>query len=977
MKTRIIQTITGLSLFIIALVGSFSFAQIVIMGDVGYTETNTADCSTFGVSGTNFFDNGAAGNYSANFNDTTVFCPDLTQGTKMTITWAINAGFTFNVDDSDWIYVYDGPTTASPLLGQHNSVTNPNGFAYTASWNNPSGCLTVVFISDASVQGTGWAANAACGNPNQPFDPHIEAFVNGVGPNALNPIDTGYVDVCFGDSILFVAKPIFPYSFETTGYGYSQNLGNVSYTWYTSDGSPHPNNDSIWFYPPTRNGFLIDLKITDNFPQIERMLCKVRVSQLPNFTGTGPLEDTVCLGQQTSLIGGVTPTDTVGVDIPAGQFQLGGSFAGLTYLPDGSGQQYQAPITISGFPTSATVATAQDLNQVCITMEHSYLGDLEIALQCPNGTLVPLVNSYSPGFIPGGNSGGGTFLGHPYDDSGGGGAGIGWEYCFSSVFNTIAGSMTANLGNTVAVPFLPANPPTQPTPLSAGNSINPNVVYQPETTFANFAGCPINGQWTIIVQDNLGIDDGWIFEWGLYFDPSFFPGAASYQNYVVTEDWLNDPTIISGQNDTVLVVQPNVPGNYNYTYTVIDDFGCYYDTTVSLYLLPQPEIFADTIACNFGMNVSGTVSYGGGVWSSASPNISFSNPNVNNPQISSTLAGVYSVSFTDDACNTQVTANIDFPPFPTVMPDTALCSLTLPATGTIAYATGGTWSEPTGNISFSPSATTLNPTFTSSGSGVYTITFTDAVCGNSASTEIEFISPPSIFDDTLACNYGMFVLNTIAYNGGIWSSADTTIHFSDSSSLNPAIGVNYPGTYTVTFTDNACNISVSSQIIFPPYAWTDVADTVVCIGAEIQLNANVNWTITNYVWNTGETGPSITVSTPGIYTVTGSNICHSTTDSAIFGFKPCFIDPPNVISLSSNVGNDMWFVQQEGVKTFECSIVNRWGNTIYEFDQVTGGWDGRTQGGNLVEEGTYFYIINAILDNEEPLTKQGFIQVFH
>ena len=233
------------------------------------------------------------------------------------------------------------------------------------------------------------------------------------------------------------------------------------------------------------------------------------------------------------MLGGVTATDTVGVSIPEGNFNLGGNFAGLTYLPDGSGQQYQAPITISGFPDGAIIDDAQDLNQVCITMEHSYLGDLEIWLQCPSGQIVPLVNSYSPGFIAGGTSGGGTFLGQPYDDSGGGGAGIGWEYCFSSAFNDI-GSMTSNLGNTVPVPFVAGTPP-----LSAGNSMDNSEVYAPETTFANFNGCPVNGNWTIFVQDNLGIDDGWIFEWGLYFDASYFPGMGSYQNYIVNDFWSN------------------------------------------------------------------------------------------------------------------------------------------------------------------------------------------------------------------------------------------------------------------------------------------------------------------------------------------------------------------------------------------------------------------------------------------------------
>lgn len=819
------------------LISAISFGQNVIMGDVGYTETNPADCSTFGVGANNFFDDGNAGNYSANFNDTTVFCPNLNLGTKMTLTFAINAGFEFDVDGSDSIYVYDGPNTSSPLLGVHNSVTDPNGFAYTASWSNPSGCLTVVFISDGALEGTGWIGNAQCGNPNQPFEPHVEAFVNGQGSNVLNPIDTGFVDVCFGDSILLVAKPLFPYSMEnsTTGtYGYSQNVNNVDYEWNISDGGTYPNNDSIWFTPPTRNGFLVDLKITDAFPQIERILFKVRVSQLPSFAGTGPEEDTVCLGQNTNLIGGVTPTDTVGIDIPPGQFQLGGSFAGLTYLPDGSGAQYQAPISISGFPSGATVSNSQDLNQVCITIEHSYLGDLEIALQCPNGTQVPLVNSYSGGFIPGGTSGGGTFLGQPYDDIGGGGAGIGWEYCFSSVFNTIAGSMTNNLGNTVAVPGVPANPPTQPVPLTAGNSIDNSVTYEPEASFAGFAGCPINGQWTIIVQDNLGTDDGYIFEWGLYFDPSFFPGASSYQNYVVSESWQNDPTIVSSQDDTLIVVQPNTPGNYGYTYEITDDFGCFYDTTVFLYVLPLPAVQADTLGCDLGVQLFGTTSYSGGVWSAADTAITFDpNPDVDNP-------------------------------------------LVLTST---------------------------------------------------------------------------------------------------------------PGVYTITYTDIACGMDTSLVVTFPPYPYTEVSDTILCNGTPWQIYAMTdpvsNPSDVTYTWYDANytelgTGQYLSVTDEGEYTVVIRSACgDSLSDVAIIDYKLCDIKVPNVISLSSTDGNNLWYVTAEGIATFECVIVNRWGNTIYEFDDVNGAWDGTTEGGKLVAEGTYFYRITATDEAGEEYNLHGFIQVVH
>ena len=58
-------------------------------------------------------------------------------------------------------------------------------------------------------------------------------------------------------------------------------------------------------------------------------------------------------------------------------------------------------------------------------------------------------------------------------------------------------------------------------------------------------------------------------------------------------------------------------------------------------------------------------------------------------------------------------------------------------------------------------------------------------------------------------------------------------------------------------------------------------------------------------------------------------------------------------------------------------ILNRWGNLIYEYYDPAGTWDGKTQGGTLVEEGTYFYIIKAQFYGGEEITKQGFVQVVH
>lgn len=955
------------------------------VGDPGFPFGSGANCGVIGIPETdkNFFDQGGeTGNYTPNFNQMSTFCPDLNTGTKMSVTFGINTGYSFDVHASDTIYIYDGVDDTAPLLGAINSANSPNGGAFQASWNNPSGCITIKFVTDGANQGAGWVGMVKCGNPNQPFTMHLEAYVNGQGANALNPIDTGYVDICFGDSILLIAKPLFPYSLESTGYGYSQNVNNLSYTWNISDGNTYPNNDSIWFTPPARNGYLIELAGRDAFPQTEYLKAKVRVSQLPDFSTTGPLQSTICLGESTNLLGGVTASDTVGVNIPSGSFQLGGSHAGTTYLPDGSGINYQTDINITGFPSGATVSNLQDLNQVCITMEHSWLGDLEIWLECPNGQITELINSYNPGDLPGGISGGGKYLGHPIDNTGGT-PGIGWEYCFSSVFNTYGPMSQGGYANTVNVPNQP--------PLSPGTSMNPNDVYQPNTPFSNLAGCPVNGNWTIHVRDNLGQDDGWIFEWGLFFDASYFPGLSTYQNTADQSWWTNDPTIISGQNDTSIVVLPTTIGPHNYTFNVIDDFGCAYDTTVTIDVRPLPAIFGDTMICNNQYQVAGTQTFSGGVWSASSPNVTFSSTTANNPLISASAPGTYTINFLDNTCQDPQTAIITIPAPPTIFADDTICGTTYQVdSNTVNSTNGGVWSVLNPSSASFSNNTIEDPLITiSSIPYQLQVTYRDALCPNLFDQAILLFVPagtPTV--PAMACDLGTFGLTVDSYQGGTWSIVDnpaTTWH-EDTAAVfvfgnnvdEPGLSVSTGGVYTVQYYDAFCDLTTTSDIYFPPYLYTEVADTQLCAGIQFPLDAwQPPYSDVTYAWNTGATSPSITVTQSGEYIVTVSNACHSYSDTAKIDYYVCDIEAPNIISLSSQAGNNLWFVQSDGIADFECIIVNRWGNIIYEFNDVHGTWNGKDKGGNLVSEGVYFYTIKAKIIGGEELTKHGFIQVVH
>lgn len=943
-------------------VGSVSYSQMQ-MTDADYVGANQLDCGALGAGGVNFIDMG--GNYTPNFDDTITFCPDLTQGTKVSIAFATNIGYEFDIHPTDTLYIYDGPTTAAPLLAATNSAVNPTGSNWQASFlNNPSGCLTVRFKTDGASDGTGWIAKVACGNLAQPYYPHLEAFVNGSPINQLNPIDTGYVNVCLGDSILFVAKPLFPYSLESTGFGYSQTLTNVNYSWTISNVGPlGVNNDSIWFVPTARQGYFIDLKMTDQFPQLMGITAKVRVSILPSFATAGPVEDTICIGTPDILIGGVTAQDTAGVDVPGGEFSIGGSFAGLTFLPDGNGQLYETTINISGLG-SGTVTQPSDIASICLDIEHSFIGDLEIALTCPNGTMVSLMNTYSGGgdLVAGGCGGGGISLGSDTDNDGGAPGSPVETYCFSFV-NPDFGTICNNLGNTYQNP-------------SGNTSMLPGT-YTPDGNFADFIGCPLDGNWTISVQDNQGIDDGYIFQWGITFDASLYPNFETYQNYYVDGFWDPSPNIISGQNDTLVVIQTTAPGHSYYTYNVVDDFGCSYDTTFDVFSLPLPIIFPDTLACDMTFQVAGTQAFAGGVWSATPNGLNFSSTTNNNPLITTNTAGTYTVSYIDNACSDTITSTIIFPPYPQIFNDTLLCGDDFQVTGTLVYPTGGTWSAVSPEVIFLPNNTTTNPIITATTSGQYTVTFTDNVCNNSTSSQVTLFLLPQIFPDTAACDFIFNATGTIAANGGVWSTADTNIHFIPNANvMNPTITSSIPGTFQVTFTDNQCNTSITSEIEFINYAYVTTVDTVICLGGTIVTSCGVYPQNDSYVWSNGQVGNNVSVG-PGVYTVTASNECNSSSSTMTIGGKVCYITAPNIIVLSSTSGNNKFFLSYDGVDEFHISIVNRWGNLITEYDDPGAAWDGRNLNGEVVSEGTYFYNFTAKLLTGEEIQQQGFVQVFH
>jgi len=115
----------------------------------------------------------------------------------------------------------------------------------------------------------------------------------------------------------------------------------------------------------------------------------------------------------------------------------------------------------------------------------------------------------------------------------------------------------------------------------------------------------------------------------------------------------------------------------------------------------------------------------------------------------------------------------------------------------------------------------------------------------------------------------------------------------------------------------------------------------------------------------------------------GSYILHDTTVAAngcdsitsLYLFLQCDIEPPNIITLSSKQGNDVWFIEDGGFASFHCEISDRWGNIIYELNDVSEKWKGENKQGKQVTEGVYFYLVKVSYKDGRDISKHGFIHV--
>ncbi|MCD6366759.1 MAG: gliding motility-associated C-terminal domain-containing protein [Bacteroidales bacterium] len=409
-----------------------------------------------------------------------------------------------------------------------------------------------------------------------------------------------------------------------------------------------------------------------------------------------------------------------------------------------------------------------------------------------------------------------------------------------------------------------------------------------------------------------------------------------------------------------------------YSVTVTDAGGCTGSDQVTVTEFPglSPVITGNTSICagsSTTLNVgSGYSSY---LWSTGASTAS----------ITVFSSGTYSVTVTDaNGCSgsTQVTVQSSPPIFFNVFTNDAdVCpGESVEINGVI---TGGlqpyTLMDETGNVINFPYI--VYPTDTTT----YTLTVHDA-CGGSQTGSIDVIVysvPAPTFTSNIidGCQPLTVLFNeTHDYASYIWSFGDNS-YDNLSFEHNPQHTFQNSGVFDVSVTatnEYGCSGSFSFPDMITVYPKPDAkfsADPSIASIIHPLVNF-YNYSILNdfNFWSFGDGDSSLLVDPYHLYPDTGiyivtlivetQNGCKDTTMSSILIRPEITFYAPTAFSPDGDNQNDVFFVTGTGIDTvnFNLYVYDRWGEVIFESDDIMKVWDGTTADGKVAENGIYIWL---------------------
>lgn len=563
---------------------------------------------------------------------------------------------------------------------------------------------------------------------------------------------------------------------------------------------------------------------------------------------------------------------------------VGGVFdADTLFLPDGTGVTYTTQIAISGFGAGETIDSLSQIQQICATMEHSYLGDLQLKVIAPSGQSIILKEQ---------NGGGSCDLGEPFASDQVDGAnsnlidpGVGYEYCWNA--NPTFLTMVAESNNY-----------THTIPSSTGGTYTDNYLpagsYQPFQPMSNLLGASMDGNWTMEIVDQFALDNGYIFEWNIslvgglpdtivvinepdsiqingFITQAQCGGNDGAINLVVNGDY--PPFTFLWSNGATTEDVSNLTAG-TYSVIVSDANGCSDSASFNLNNISSINISSTItkVTCSGGNNGAIDVTVSGGT----SPYTFLWSNGATTEDVSGLVAGTYTINITDDnGC--QFSEDLTVGTLPAI--SISLANSSNEMCGTSNGAISINVSGGSGSYGYSWNNGMTSEDISGLTSGTYVITVTDA---NGCQASKSY----SIVNDVSNCSAYCYLTvqsNVVNENCGDGAgSIDVTINdatqpyivsWSTGVTTEDLTGLN-AGTYTITVTDaNQCvevaNVVVGNNTGNLMVSSSQISDEN-CGNSDGEINITVSGGTLpySYSWDSGQITEDLSNLSAGNYEVT-------------------------------------------------------------------------------------------------------------
>lgn len=443
----------------------------------------------------------------------------------------------------------------------------------------------------------------------------------------------------------------------------------------------------------------------------------------------------------------------------------------------------------------------------------------------------------------------------------------------------------------------------------------------------------------------------------------------------------NDPNDQSTQQNPTYTY--NAPGTYTVNLNLTSTEGCVASTsqTFTIYPLFEADAGIDKAIClGQSTTLEGSDEFSWYVYS-WTPTDSTQNADTRTPTVNPAATTTYTALVSDpNGCTDtdQTTVTVNALPQVTIAADTLGC---LGETTAINGIVGSNiqsyqWSN---NQGFSNNNTlSLNPTLDSTAVFVLVVIDNNG-CEKTDTQTITIINPviAAFANGGIEICQGESAL--LDASGGDTYTWTPTTGLDNANIANPTATPNSTTAYTVLVGNICFTDTATITVAVNPLPIVDAGiNHTINIGETVQLQGsatgNLLWTPPTALSNPNAATPFANPLSTTTYTLTATSDkdCAASDTTTVEVTNLFLFLIPNAFSPNADGTNDVFrIVQSKGIKQLQrFAVYNRWGEKIFETNNIQTGWDGTYKGIDQ-EMGTYVFFIEGTTFLDETYTTKG------